>query len=77
MHHKKIPLDHIALGGTYQLQAAAVGNPLVVVEAITVHHTCTPGYSTPAAVLQTALVWVYEAARETRYPTDPRHLRIP
>ena len=75
-------LDEIAIGATYQLQAREVGNPTVQVEAIAWHHQGP--YDRLAAVLARptyqggrlhALVYVYEAARNTRYPCDPAELQ--
>lgn len=71
-------LDQVAIGGTYRLHAQEVGHPTVIVEEITVDDPCTPGGYTLTAALRHALVWVYEAARNTRYPTNPVHLgRLP
>jgi hypothetical protein len=69
-----MPMSRIALGATYRLQAREVGHPTVVAEAVTVDYTCTPGVDMAAGAYQRALVWVYEAARETRYPVNPRDL---
>lgn len=75
-------LDEIAIGQTYQLNAREVGNPTVQVEAIQWHHQgqydrladllARPTYQ--AGRLH-ALVYVYEAARGTRYPCDPKELQ--
>jgi hypothetical protein len=66
-------IDQVALGTTYHLQAREVGNPLVIIERVEVHATATPGYLRDPC--KTALVWVYEAARNTRYPVMARDLR--
>jgi hypothetical protein len=66
-------LAHIALGGTYQVQAPLAPGFTVRVEAIDVHHIGE--YQCLDQVLRTALVWVYEPQRGLRYPVSPQALR--
>jgi len=66
-------LSHIALGGTYQVQAPVAPGATVQVEAIDVHHVGQ--YQCLAQVLQRAFVWVYEPQRGLRYPVSPQALR--
>ncbi len=66
-------LDHIALGGTYQVETPFVRDRTVRVEAIDVHHVGT--YQCLEQVVRTAFVWVYEPRRGLRYPVSPQALR--
>jgi hypothetical protein len=66
-------LDHIALGGTYQVHTPFVRDLPVRVEAIDVHHVGM--YQRLEEVVNTALVWVYEPRRGLRYPVSPQALR--
>jgi len=68
-------VDEIAIGATYQLRAKEVGNPLVVVEEVSVNYHVMPGFWREAGWQARTLVYVYEAARGCRYPCDPRHLQ--
>ena len=58
-------LDHIALGGTYQVETPFVRDRTVHVEAVHVHHVGE--YQCLEQIVRTAFVWVYEAQRGLRY----------
>jgi hypothetical protein len=66
-------LDHIALGGTYQVDTPFMRDLTVRVEAIDVHHV--GGYECLEQVVGTAFVWVYEPRRALRFPVSPQALR--
>ena len=66
-------LEHIALGGLYQIETPFVRAPTVRVEAIDVHHLGQ--YQRLEQILVTALVWVHEGQRGLRYPVSPQALR--
>ena len=66
-------LEHIALGGLYQIETPFVRARTVRVEAIDVHHIGQ--YQRLEQILVTALVWVHEGQRGLRYPVSPQALR--
>jgi hypothetical protein len=66
-------LDHIALGGTYQVATPFVRDCTVRVEAVHVHHV--GAYQCLEQVVRTAFVWVYEPQRGLRYAVSPHALR--
>src|SRR5215510_8734318 len=65
-------LTHIALGGTYQVQAPLAPGFTIHVETIDVQHI--GAYQCLEQVLRTAFVWVYEPQRGLRYPVSPQAL---
>ena len=65
-------LDHIALGGTYQVETPFVRDRTVHVEAVHVHYM--GAYPCLEQVVRTAFVWVYESRRGLRYSVSPQAL---